>query len=70
MIKAYDWDNEPMTYEMKAMNSKIKARVDGDEITFNVSIETEGRLIETWNSSGVPSTGEYAKKPARSLKRS
>ncbi|MNB87805.1 Spore germination protein B3 precursor [compost metagenome] len=62
VIKAYDWDNEPMTYEMKAMNSKIKALVDGDEITFNVSIETEGRLIETWNSSGLPSTGEYAKK--------
>ncbi|WP_042197721.1 Ger(x)C family spore germination protein [Paenibacillus camerounensis] len=62
VIKTYDWDNEPMTYEMKAMNSKIKAQVDGDEITFNVSIETEGRLIETWNISGLPSSSEYAKK--------
>lgn len=43
-IKAYDRDNQPMTYEMKTLKSKIKAIVDGDDISFEVSISTEGLL--------------------------
>lgn len=65
VIKAYDWDNEPMTYEMKAMKSKIKARSDGDKIRFEVSIETEGRLIETWNTSSILSSGDNTEKAAK-----
>ncbi|MEK4062639.1 MULTISPECIES: Ger(x)C family spore germination protein [Paenibacillus] len=64
-IKAYDWDNEPMTYEMKAMKSKIKAIVDGDDISFEVSIRTEGRLIETWNKKSYPTSAEYSEKVGR-----
>lgn len=65
VIKAYDWENEPMTYEMKAMKSKIKARTEGDEIRFEVSIETEGRLIETWNTSSILSSGDNTEKAAK-----
>jgi spore germination protein len=61
-IKAYDQDNEPMTYEMKDMKSKIKARIDGDDISFDVSIKTEGRLIETWNNSSDADSTEYTEK--------
>ncbi|WP_054938890.1 Ger(x)C family spore germination protein [Paenibacillus ihuae] len=64
-IKAYDQDNEPMTYEMKDMKSKIKALVDGDDISFEVSIETEGRLIETWSSSSDADSTEYTEKVGR-----
>ncbi|MHA7963263.1 Ger(x)C family spore germination protein [Paenibacillus sp. CAU 1782] len=52
VIKTYDRDNEPITYEIKAMKSKIKADVSGNKIAFHVSIKTEGRLIEIWNSRG------------------
>ncbi|WP_310831501.1 Ger(x)C family spore germination protein [Paenibacillus pedocola] len=64
-IKAYDQDDEPMTYEMKDMKSKIKARIDGDDISFDVSIETEGRLIETWSSSSDADSTEYTEKVGR-----
>ncbi|AIQ16058.1 spore gernimation protein GerC [Paenibacillus sp. FSL H7-0357] len=64
-IKAYDWDNEPMTYEMKAMKSKIKAMVDGDDISFEVSIRTEGRLIETWNNDSYSTSAVYSEKVGR-----
>ncbi|KUP25632.1 Ger(x)C family spore germination protein [Paenibacillus sp. DMB5] len=65
VIKAYDWDNEPMTYEMKALKSKIKARTEGDEILFEVSIETEGRLIETWSTSSILSSDENTKRSTK-----
>ncbi|MDF9842512.1 MULTISPECIES: Ger(x)C family spore germination protein [unclassified Paenibacillus] len=65
VIKAYDWDNEPMTYEMKAMKSKIKARTEGDEILFEVSLKTEGRLIETWNTSSPLSSDDNTKRASK-----
>ncbi|UQZ34954.1 spore gernimation protein GerC [Paenibacillus sp. PK3_47] len=61
-IKAYDWDNHPMTYEMKSMKSKIKSKVDGDEISFEVAVQTEGRLIETWNTTEYATSSAYAEK--------
>jgi spore germination protein len=64
-IKAYDQDDKPMTYEMKDMKSKIKSHIDGDDISFDVSIETEGRLSETWNSSSNSASAEYTEKVGR-----
>ncbi len=64
-IKAYDRDDDPMTYEIKDMKSKIKARIDGDDISFDVSIQTEGRLIETWSSTSDSDSAEYTEKVGR-----
>jgi spore germination protein len=64
-IKTYDWDNEPITYEMKDMKSKIKSRINGNEISFDVSIQTEGRLIETWNSTSSSSSDKYSERASR-----
>lgn len=50
VIKAYDEDNEPITYEIKSMKSKTNINVSGGKVSFHVSIKTEGRLIEVWNS--------------------
>lgn len=61
-IKVYDWKEQPMTYEMRDMSSKIKSKVDGDNISFEVSVTTEGRLIETWNTTEYSTTGEYSEK--------
>ncbi|WP_339222429.1 Ger(x)C family spore germination protein [Paenibacillus sp. FSL H8-0332] len=54
VIKTYDWSNEPITYELKAMKSKITAKVDGDHLSFDVKLTTEGRLSETWNEEEYP----------------
>lgn len=61
-IKSYDWDKQPITYEMKSMKSKIKSKAEGEDITFEVSVETEGRLIETWNTANYSTSTAYSEK--------
>jgi spore germination protein len=61
-IKSYDWDKNPITYEMKSMKSKIKSKAEGEDITFEVSVETEGRLIETWNTANYSTSAAYSEK--------
>ncbi|MCR2804025.1 Ger(x)C family spore germination protein [Paenibacillus soyae] len=59
-IKAYDRNGQPITYELLSMKSKITPRTEGEQISFKVGIETEGRLIETWDEQAHPTTNEYA----------
>lgn len=49
VIKTYDWNKEPMVYEIKSMKSKITAKKDGRKLSFEVTVDTEGRLSETWD---------------------
>lgn len=62
VIKTYDWSNEPITYEIKDMKSKITAKVDGDHLSFDVKITTEGRLSETWNKEEYPAATHLPQK--------
>lgn len=62
VIKTYDWSNEPITYELKAMKTKITAKVDDDHLSFDVKISTEGRLSETWNVEEYPAATHLPKK--------
>lgn len=66
-IKTYDWDNEPLTYELKAMKSKVVSQVKGDQISFHVDIATEGRLIEIWSNDATPSSDIYAEKAEQAI---
>lgn len=50
VIKAEVRD-EPLTYEIKEMKSKISSKVKGDDIEFDVSIKADGRIIEIWDSA-------------------
>lgn len=59
-IKTYNSNGQPITYELKSMKSKITPQTEGERISFKVDIETEGRLIETWDEFH-PTTSEYAK---------
>ncbi|GBF77140.1 hypothetical protein PA598K_05668 [Paenibacillus sp. 598K] len=43
--------NEPLTYEIKEMKSKISPKVKGEEIEFDVKITADGRIIEIWDSA-------------------
>lgn len=68
-IKTYDWNNEPMTYELKAMKSKVNIKKDGDALAFEVKITTEGRLIETWDVEKSPPDLQHSKKAEELFKK-
>lgn len=61
-IKSYDWRDKPVTYEMLSMNSKMTAKVEGDDISFHVAVKSEGRLIENWDDKEDPSKAQYMEK--------
>ncbi len=43
-----DKTKETIVYEINNVKSKIKPKVNGEEISFTVDIESEGRLAEDW----------------------
>lgn len=61
-IKAYDSRNEEIVYEIKKVVSKIKCNVKGDDISFDVDIKSDGRIIESWDPKEDPSTVKFMKK--------
>lgn len=61
-IKTYDWNNEPITYELKAMKSKVTVKTDDGNLAFDVKIDTEGRLIESWNAEEYPAATNHPEK--------
>jgi spore germination protein len=49
-IKAYEKESDKPTYvQIETMKSKIKPKVKGGKISFDVTIESEGRMAEYWN---------------------
>ncbi|MDF2936983.1 MAG: spore gernimation protein GerC [Paenibacillaceae bacterium] len=62
VIKTWDEDNEPLTFEIKSMKSKLVSHVEGEKISFQVSLATKGHLIEVWNKQTVPAADNYVKK--------
>lgn len=61
VIKTYDKKGEVLTYEIKSVHTKVKSKVQGEDISFHVSIESDGRLIENWNTSQVPTDDKFLK---------
>lgn len=60
VIKTEDTKQEPLTYELKSMKSRIIPIVKGEDIAFRVEIASEGRLMEIWSSEITPSTHGFA----------
>ncbi|MGN7762772.1 Ger(x)C family spore germination protein [Paenibacillus sp. 22594] len=53
VLKTHDPDSGKLiTYEIKSMSSKIKAKVEDDDISFVVKIESTGRYAETFTPGG------------------
>lgn len=49
LVKSFDnKTGEPIVYEILSMTSKIKPHVDGNNISFDIKIESEGRIAEHW----------------------
>lgn len=58
-VKSYDWHDEPITYEVEKVKSKIIPQIHGDDLSFLVKIESEGRIIENWDMKEDPSSTEF-----------
>ncbi|MGG3456506.1 Ger(x)C family spore germination protein [Paenibacillus rhizolycopersici] len=59
VIKSYDRQHEPISYEIEKVKSKVTPRIQDDRLSFHVQIESEGRLIENWNAEVDSSTTDY-----------
>lgn len=53
LLKTFDEKNkQPIVYEILSLKSQIKPLVKENKISFNVEIESEGRITEDWLYSG------------------
>lgn len=67
VLKSYDKETgQLILYEIESMKSKIKPQVKGNNISFDVTIESEGRLSETWVIPGDTFKNEFLKKAEKS----
>ncbi|MFP5113027.1 Ger(x)C family spore germination protein [Bacillaceae bacterium C204] len=67
VLKSYDKETgQLILYEIESMKSRIKPRVKGNNISFDVTIESEGRLAETWVIPGDTFKNEFLKKAEKS----
>lgn len=54
-VKAYNQETDhPVFYQVISMKSRIEPNVKGDNISFHVNIESEGRIAEYWNKYAKP----------------
>ncbi|MGP7816541.1 Ger(x)C family spore germination protein [Niallia sp. 01092] len=52
LVKTYDKEtDQQIIYEVKTMKSKITPHIKGNTISFDVNIESEGRISENWTVS-------------------
>ena len=69
--KTFDKESKKLIiYEIKSIKSKIIPHVNGNNISFDVNIESEGRLSENWMQSGKDFENEFLKRKKKLLKRS
>lgn len=67
LVKSLDEEtDQPIIYEVLSMKSKIIPHVDGDNISFDVNIESEGRIAEHWVLSEKPFNNEFLKRAEKS----
>ncbi|HIW33206.1 MAG TPA: Ger(x)C family spore germination protein [Candidatus Paenibacillus intestinavium] len=59
LIKSYNMNDEVIIFELKEAKSKIKSIVKNGQISFKVSIKTEGRLVENWDLNRYGSDPDY-----------
>ncbi|MDM5189085.1 Ger(x)C family spore germination protein [Bacillus sp. DX4.1] len=69
LVKSFDEKTgKPIMYEVKSMKSKIQPHVKGDNISFDVDIQSEGRLSENWVTSGKPFENKFLKSVEKAAK--
>lgn len=62
-VKSFDKKTgQLLVYDIESMNSKIEPHVKGDNISFTVKIESEGRVGEHWMMEEKASENEFLKR--------
>lgn len=61
LIKTYDKYGNVLTYEVLSAKSSTKSKINGDDISFHITIQTKGRLIENWNTKESSDNQEFIK---------
>ncbi|GGF94836.1 Ger(x)C family spore germination protein [Paenibacillus aceti] len=59
VLKTIDQGGQTITYEVISEKTKIKSKVEGDKISFEVNVKTIGRLIENWDTRESSENEEY-----------
>lgn len=60
LVKGVDKETgQPIMYEVASMKSTITPHVKGNKISFDVNIESEGRISENWVVSGTPFKNKF-----------
>ncbi|MFF2889608.1 Ger(x)C family spore germination protein [Paenibacillus sp. NPDC057967] len=63
LVRGFDEETGlPLVYEILSMKSVIKSNVEGDRISFDVLIESEGRIAEHWDVSEKEFENGYLKR--------
>lgn len=63
LVKTFDKKtNKPIVYEIKSMKSRITPQIKGNHISFDLKIESEGRLSENWLTSPQKMTNKFLNK--------
>jgi len=65
----YEETDQPIIYEVISMKSKITPHVDGNNISFNVKIESEGRIAEHWVLSEKTFDNKFLKKAEKATEK-
>ncbi|WP_181469729.1 Ger(x)C family spore germination protein [Paenibacillus sp. MDMC362] len=68
LVKSVDKKTgQPIIYEVLSMKSKIKPHVNGDNISFVIKIESEGRIAEHWVDSEKSIETEFLKRVEKAV---
>jgi spore germination protein len=70
LVESFDEETgQPIIYEVLKMKSKIIPYVDGDSISFNIKIESEGRIAENWIISEEAFKNEFLKRTEKAAEK-
>lgn len=68
LVKSVDKKTgEPIIYEVLSMKSKIKPHVNGNNISFDIKIESEGRIAEHWMVSEKTIETDFLKRVEKAI---
>lgn len=68
LVKSVDKKTgQPIIYEVLSMKSNIKPHVDGNNISFDIKIESEGRIAEHWVVSNKPMETDFLKRVEKTV---
>ncbi|WP_209122771.1 Ger(x)C family spore germination protein [Alkalihalobacillus sp. BA299] len=69
-VKSFDEEtNQLIVYQAESIESKITSYLDGENISFDVKIESKGRLVEDWVWPGNAFESEFLKKTEKAAEK-